>query len=161
MKRSTKWILSGVLATSTALGAGAIYAHQKFDGAFNGHARGHYMIGKLCGGQHQSRIDDVLGVVESFVDMDETQRASWDALVAEVRASSGTVDAACAEVTEAGMPASIPDKLALAETVLGASLDIMQRVRPEFTAFYATLSPEQRESLERLASHRRHHRGWH
>ncbi|MCH9674548.1 MAG: Spy/CpxP family protein refolding chaperone [Gammaproteobacteria bacterium] len=165
MKRGTKWLVGAAFVAAGTLGAGALYANQHIaEGGymhkqFGGHHGKGRMMRKLCSESRDEHIEDVINVVENFVEMTPDQQAAWGSLTDEVRASSARVDAACEELQATGRPSSLPQRLAVAETLMGAGYDVVQRLRPQFDAFYATLDADQQAALERMAKHRRHRRG--
>jgi hypothetical protein len=111
----------------------------------------------LCGEGRDQRIDGFVELVESFVTFTPEQGEAWQGLVAAVRTSSASIDAACAELAGAGPPRTAADKLGRLETMLAKGLDVVQQVRPAFDTFYATLNDQQKQAIDDLASRRRRH----
>ena len=60
----------------------------------------------------------------------------------------------CEEMEKTDTPVSAPDKLARVETLATTGLAILQRIRPAFERFYATLSAKQKKALDGLIAHR-------
>jgi hypothetical protein len=155
-------VASPALLADTPYGAVTAAASSAIPAHFGGwHHRGPRGGGgfrqHLCSGRHGERMDSFVALVESFVDFTPEQGAAWQQLVAAARASSGSIGEACAELADAGVPTAATDKLARIETMLTTGLDIVQRLRPKFDDFYATLNDDQKKAIDDLMSHRGRH----
>ena len=131
--------------------------HHQYAGMGRRGHRGHrFMMKRICGPEREERIDDVLNLVESFVQMNPTQLSAWNALAKEVRASNEPVERACTTLKAEGESTSLPARISRMETLLGTGYELVQRIRPKFESFYETLSPEQQKALDRMTKRHRH-----
>lgn len=173
-------ILAGAAVVLALGAAGAVAAHQS--GAWRGHGgwhggwRGHHEMGfggpmhRLCRGDLAEKADHVLVRLEHRVKPTEAQKASFDELKEAMRSAAGKISAACPPKPEAAKdgerpPAkSVPERLAMAESQLAATLDAVRTVRPAAEKFYAALSDDQKRELSQIAGRHggkfggRHHR---
>ena len=84
------------------------------------------------------------------------QRAAWQELAKRLRAATVTFGEARDNAHAEGMSAK--ERLAQAENMMAAGLAALQSLRPAFDAFYGTLTPAQRKTLDAFAAHRHHSR---
>lgn len=150
------WSTVWPTAPSYAAGVVARQAHFGGHGGWrDGHGRGHGRgMAMICGDRRDRRIEDGLAFVEGFVDFTPEQTTAWGELTSAVRAGSATIGEKCEELEKAGTPESTPDRLARFEAMAATGLAILQRIRPAFERFYATLSDKQKKALDDLTSHR-------
>ncbi len=113
-------------------------------------------LAMLCSDRRDQHMEDALGFIESFVTFTPEQTAAWTNLTDAVQASSASIGQACADTDLANTPKNAPEKLARLETLMTVGLEVVQQVRPPFDAFYAVLSEEQQDALDRLVSRGRH-----
>ena len=118
------------------------------------HGGGHKLM-RLCSERRDERLADLVVFVESFVDFTPEQTGAWTELTTALDSGSARIDTACGELRTAGKPETAPDRLARFEVLLEAGLDAVREVRPAFEGFYAVLDAEQKDALDRLATHRR------
>ena len=138
-----------VLAAEAAVAAVAFGgSHQGWSGGRHGRGLAH-----LCGPRRDAHIEDAIGTIEDFVTFTLPQDAAWSELTAAVRESSTTVAEACRELTDAEVPGAAPARLARFATMVGAGLEVLNRVRPPFDAFYQTLDEKQRKRIDKLFDH--------
>ncbi len=141
-------------APSYAAGVAARQVHFGDHGGWRhgrGHARGMAMV---CGERRDRRIEHGLAFVEGFVNFTPDQTTAWSELTKEIRTGSAAIGEKCEEMEKAGMPESVPDRLQRFETLATTGLGILQRIRPVFERFYATLSDKQKKAIDDLVSHR-------
>lgn len=119
--------------------------------------RGGHGMAMICGEHRDERLDRMINMVESFVDLEAGQQDAWNRLTETLRASSAAVGETCEEIEAAGEPDTAPEKLARMETMMATGLGAMRDVRPAFEAFYETLNEKQQKALDDLAEHRRRH----
>ncbi len=136
---------AGVAARQVGFGGHGGWRHG------GGHGRGMHMI---CTDRRDRNIEKGIAFVEGFVNFIPEQTTAWGELTQVIRAGSATIGEKCKEHEKADMPASAPDKLARFETMATTGLAIVQRIRPAFDRFYATLSDKQKKALDDLMSHR-------
>lgn len=173
MQRRTKFILGGIsgallLAGATVYSVGvptvaghaasligpkAAMAASGHRGWGRGRGRG---FARICGDQRNERLEDGIEFADAFLKLEAGQTEAWNKLTASLRAGSARVGQACDSLKAEGWPEKAPEKLAVAETVMTAGLDIVKEVRPSFEAFYATLDDKQKAALDGLLDrHRR------
>ena len=118
--------------------------------------RHHRGPGHFCAAARGERLEHAVDFVQSFVDFTPEQDAAWQDFTASLMTGRERVRAACDELEQAEDPMQAPDALARAESMLTAGLEVVREVRPAFDRFYATLSEDQKEALDRLVNrHRR------
>ncbi len=141
-------------APSYAAGVAARQVHFGGHGGWRhgrGHARGMEMI---CSDRRDQRIEHGLAFIEGFVNFTPEQTTTWGELTKEIRAGSATVGEKCEELKNTDTPESVPDRLQRFESLATTGLGILQRIRPAFERFYASLSDKQKKAIEDLISHR-------
>ncbi len=136
---------AGVAARQVHFGGGGGWRHGR------GHGRGMAMI---CSDRRDERIEHSLAFVEGFVNFTPEQTTTWGELTKEVRAGSALIGEKCEELENAGIPDSTPDRLQRFESLATTGLGILQRIRPAFERFYASLSDKQKKAVDDLISHR-------
>ena len=158
-------VLTGALVAGSAIwpnapsyAAGAVARQVHFGGhggwhrgGGHGHGRGMAMI---CSERRDERLEKVLAFVEGFVSLTPEQTTAWGELTETIRAGSATIGEKCVELEDAGTPETAPDKLARIESMATTGLTLLQRVRPAFEGFYATLSDKQKKALDDMIAHR-------
>jgi hypothetical protein len=141
-------------APSYAAGVVARQAHFGGHGGWH-HGRGHGRgMATICSERRDQRIEHGLAFVEGFVNFTPEQTTAWSELTDVVRAGSASIGEKCEELEKTGMPESVPDRLQRFETLASTGLGILQRIRPAFERFYATLSDKQKKAVDDLISHR-------
>ncbi len=147
------------IKSSLAAGIAAGKAHfgGRHDGGWRGGDRGGHGLGRICGERRAERIDDLVAFVEGFVDFTPAQTQAWNNVTEAVRAGSASIDQTCSDLAKGDRPETAPERLARVETIMATGLDVVQRIRPAFTAFYQTLTEKQRKAIDDLiAKYRRH-----
>lgn len=152
MKRSNV-ILTGTLAAvlgTIGLSQAGSWGHRWHGGGHEGGPRGG--LRHLCSPERSERVEQMLEAISGFVNFSAEQQRAWDALSQTVQEVNTDFDARCQGLDEA--PATAPERVALLETLLGDGLAAVQRLRPAFENFYATLTPEQQAILDRVSQRR-------
>ncbi|WP_420560785.1 Spy/CpxP family protein refolding chaperone [Tepidicaulis sp.] len=116
----------------------------------------HRGAGRFCEGGAERHLGKLEEYVDAFGGFTAPQRAAWDELVGSLRASVLLFNDVCAELETAERESTAPGRLALAEEAIQAAAAAMQKVRPSFEAFYATLDEDQRALLDRAFAHGEH-----
>lgn len=109
---------------------------------------------RICSDQRDDWLAERIELIEEFVTFTSAQAPAWKELTQAVDAASAKVDAACEPFEAADRPATAPARLEQAELMLATGLDVVQGLRPAVDGFYATLEPEQKAALDRMASRR-------
>ena len=138
---------AGVMARQVHFGGHGGWRH----GHGRGHARGMAMI---CSDQRNERIEHGLAFVEGFVNFTPDQTTAWGELTEAIRAGSATIGEKCAELENTDTPDTAPERLQRFETLATTGLGILQRIRPAFDRFYATLSDKQKKAIDDVISRR-------
>jgi hypothetical protein len=110
-----------------------------------------------CAARYAGRIDDLERFATAFLRLTPEQAEAWRELVAALRAATSALDRACADGTLASAGRDVPATLAQVERWLDTGLAAVRAIRPPAEAFYATLSPEQRGTLDELVARRHRH----
>ncbi len=145
---------STIWPTAPSYAAGVVARQVHFGGHGgwrHGNGRGMAMI---CSEGRDQRIEHGLAIVEGFVNFTPEQTTAWSELTDAIRAGSVTIGEKCEQLEKTGMPESAPDRLQSFETLASTGLGILQRIRPAFERFYATLSDKQKKAVDDLISHR-------
>ncbi len=149
---------STVWPTAPSYAAGVVARQVNFGGhgaGHDGHGRGHGRgMAMICSDRRDGRIENGLAFVEGFVNFSPEQTTAWNELTDAVHAGSATIGERCEELEKAGVPESAPDRLRHFEAMATTGLAILQRIRPAFESFYATLSDKQKKALDDLSAHR-------
>ena len=111
-------------------------------------------IRALCSDRRDGWLAERIGVIEAFVSFTPTQAPAWQNLKGAIDEASVKVGVACADFEDAGRPVTAPEHLERAEVLLATGFDVVQGLRPAVDGLYATLEPEQRAALDRLARRR-------
>ena len=151
-----------VQPSGPAYAAGAVYRQAHFGGDHDRHReranfRGHRAVAMVCSDRRERTIETVTGFVEGFINFTPEQQKSWKDLTQAVDEGSALIGQTCDKVGPKEAQLSAPENLARIETVLATGLSVVQKLRPAFAKFYATLSEKQQKALESLLA-RRHSR---
>jgi len=104
-------------------------------------------------GGFEQRTERLIGFVERTLALDGDRQAAWQALAERLRAAAAAFRRAHGNGDAEGSGAK--DRLAEAERMMAAGLAALRSLRPAFDAFYDTLTPEQRRSLDAVAARHR------
>ena len=167
----TKKILFGTVAV-IGLGAGAlaisgvgsqsmntaklelISAAAASGGGFHrGHRRGHGAK-MICSDRRAEKLEDAIGFAEAFFSFNAEQKTAWDGLAGALRDGSDTIGRHCEALKDGDGQTNAAGRLARVETMLTAGLEVVQKVRPAFDGFYATLDKDQQAALDKLVQRR-------
>lgn len=91
-----------------------------------------------------------LAFVRTTIEITPAEQQAWQRFSAAAESSIAPLAGACAALAQQHQPASLPDRLRLAETFAAAHLQVLQSIRPALAQLYQTLTPEQREQLDAL-----------
>ena len=125
-------------------------------GFHRGRHRGHGAR-MICSDHRTEKLDDALGFVEAFFSFNAEQKTAWNGLAGALRDGSDVIGKHCAAIKDKSEVPSAAGKLAQIETMLTAGLEVVQKVRPAFDGFYATLDRDQQAALDKLIQRRGHH----
>ncbi|WP_072391699.1 Spy/CpxP family protein refolding chaperone [Hyphomicrobium sp. CS1GBMeth3] len=172
MTRKGKFILAGVAATTVGLAAAGAMAQRghyweghKWDGKerhFRHHGGGAGLLGlpfggpgfRVCGGNVAERADHMMVRIEHRVKPTEEQKTTFEEFKTAARAAATKLSEACpprperAEDGKRQRPTPI-ERLAQTQAGLETSLEALKSFRPAAEKFYASLSDEQKQKLER------------
>ena len=169
MSRTTKIVLGTVAAVG--IGAGVlmfsgvgsqsmntaklelISAASASGGFHRGHRRGHGAR-MICSDRRAEKLEDAIGFAEAFFSFNAEQKTAWDGLAGALRSGSDTIGKHCETIKANTGETSATGKLAQVETMLTAGLEVVQKVRPAFDGFYATLDKDQQAALDKLIQRR-------
>ena len=101
------------------------------------------LFGRMCGPRAAGFAEWRLDRLERVIKPTEAQRAKFDEFKAASNKAAETIRAAC----PTDVPATIVGRIEAMEKRLDAMLQAIKTVRPALDAFYATLSDEQKASL--------------
>lgn len=154
--------LAAIAATTLSIGSATVVAAETkaasvMFGRHHGRRHGGNHIAHICSPARGEKVEQGISFVENFMTFTAPQQQAWDGLAVAIRSGNDRVDEACSTLKDGRLPQSATGKFAMMETVLGAGLEIVTKVRPAFDRFYNTLNSKQRKSLDDLLSRR--HRG--
>jgi hypothetical protein len=120
---------------------------------------------KMCLNQNARRVGQ-RAYMKERLELKPEQMALWTAFEKASDDASAKQKATCATLpAEIKGPVSLTDRMGMQETFMKSRLERLQAVKPSLTALYASLTPEQREVLDRSGGrrggrggHHRHHR---
>ena len=113
-------------------------------------------MGWMCSPQSAGLAEWRKDRIEQLVKPTENQRKALDDLQAASTKAAQVVTDACPKE----FPASAPARLELMEKRMEAMLTALKTVRPAFDAFYATLTDEQKATLNSRGPRRWGWHGW-
>ena len=147
-----------VRPTVASYAAETLVQNAHFGGRGNHHGwrhggRGHAMI---CSDRRDKRLNNVIALVEGFVDFTPAQTQQWNELTTAARAGSTSIGTTCEELAKAPAPKTAPERLARVETMVTTGLGLIRQIRPAFDGFYASLSDTQKKALDDMISRHRH-----
>ena len=124
-------------------------------GGFRGHRHGggHGMM-RVCGPQRSEKLEDGIGFVEAFFSFNAEQKTAWTGLASALRDGSEAIGKHCEAMKDGKRETTATGKLARVETMLTAGLEVVQKVRPAFDRFYATLDEKQQAALNKIIDRR-------
>lgn len=100
----------------------------------------------------------LLAFAEVKLGLTEAQKPAFAKLTEQIKASEQPLDALCQSIKDGPHPTTLPDHLAFMEKMGEARLKALQMARPAIEAFYAQLTPTQKETADHLMAHGGHHR---
>lgn len=102
------------------------------------------LFGRMCGPRAVGFAEWRLDRIERVIKPTEAQRAKFDEFKAASTKAAETMGAAC----PTDVPTTMVGRIEAMEKRLDAMLQAVKSVRPALEAFYATLSDEQKASLD-------------
>lgn len=91
----------------------------------------------------------IAGYLKSKLRLRPNQREAWQNLENAAQAAIEKLHAACESLPiEASAPASLPDMMEMVEAEMSARLELLRATREPLLALFATLTPEQRRTLQ-------------
>ena len=143
MNRKSKLVIAGLGAV--ALVIGSAFAVAQYGMGWRGHGmRGGgpaFHMGMFCG--DGARVDRMLERLEERLKPTEGQKAPFEEFKAAAKTAAGKVKGACP--IEA--PRNVTERFGMAEKRLEAALDAVRTVRPAADKLYASLSDEQKATV--------------
>jgi hypothetical protein len=133
-------------AVTSEDGSGKMH-RRHWRGRHGKHGRG---FGRFCSDRHGRRFDRLTGVVEGLMTFTPVQDKAWKSLTSTMDTEKASIKKDCDELKAAGRPNTASQKLARMEKVLSSRLASLQRVRPAFDEFYATLNKKQKSAIDNL-----------
>ena len=91
-----------------------------------------------------------LAFVRTKLEVTTDEEQAWQRFSAAARHSVGALAASCAALAQQHQPVTLPDRLALAEKMAAAHLQVIQSLQPALAELYSALTPEQRQRLDAL-----------
>jgi hypothetical protein len=96
-----------------------------------------------------------LAFLRTKLEITGTEEPDWQRFSAAARQSVAALAAPCAALAQQHQPTTLPDRLALAEKMAAAHLQVIQSLQPALADLYSGLTPEQRQRLDALPFGRR------
>jgi hypothetical protein len=91
----------------------------------------------------------MVGYLKSKLRLQPNQREAWQKLENAAQAAIEKLHAACESLPiEASAPAPLPDMMEIVEAEMSARLELLRATREPLLALFATLTPEQRRTLQ-------------
>jgi hypothetical protein len=91
----------------------------------------------------------MVGYLKSKLRLQPNQREAWQKLENAAQAAIEKLHAACESLPiEASAPAPLPDMMEMVEAEMSARLELLRATREPLLALFATLTPEQRRTLQ-------------
>lgn len=101
-----------------------------------------------------ARVAGGLAYAEARLGLTDTQKPGWTRLADTVKGATQPIKQACASIDFNNPPDTLPERLERMDKMVSAGATLFQTVRPAITDFYNTLTPEQKQTADRLMEHR-------
>ncbi len=98
----------------------------------------------------EALLAGALAFLRSKLEITGAEEDAWQRFSASARQSMAALAEPCAALAQQHQPATLPDRLALAEKMAAAHLQVIQSLQPALAELYSALTPEQRERLDAL-----------
>jgi hypothetical protein len=91
-----------------------------------------------------------LAFVHTKLEITAGEEQAWQRFGAAAQHSMAALAEPCATLAQQHQPTTLPDRLALAEKMAAAHLQVLQSLQPALGELYSALTPEQRQRLDAL-----------
>lgn len=91
-----------------------------------------------------------LAFLHTKLEITGAEEQAWQRFGAAARQSVAALAEPCAALAQQHQPMPLPDRLALAEKMAAAHLQVIQSLQPALADLYSALTPEQRQRLDAL-----------
>jgi hypothetical protein len=91
-----------------------------------------------------------LAFAHTKIEITGAQEQAWQRFSDAARHSMAALAEPCAALAQQHQPTTLPDRLALAEKMAAAHLQVIQSLQPPLAELYSALTPEQRQRLDAL-----------
>lgn len=151
MKRvllTTAALAIGLGLSVPVLAQGGADKGDKGPGAGRGDWAGRH-FSRMCE-DREAHLAGMLAFAEKKLAITDQQRPAWTKLADAARASQKPMQDICVRFKDQPAPATLPQRLERAETMMQAHLQQLQQIRPALTDLYAQLTPDQQKTADRL-----------
>jgi hypothetical protein len=97
-------------------------------------------------------VEGRIAFLKAELQITDAQMPAWTAFAETMRTDAAAMKAAQGEMMKAGMPATMPDRMALRHKMMSARLAMMDRSEAGVKALYPALSPDQRKAFDQMMS---------
>jgi hypothetical protein len=146
MKRKSKLLIGGLVLM--VIGAGTTFALAQYSTGWRGHGdtRGHkgFRLDMFCGDSEV--VDRLLTRLEDRIKPTDAQKTVFADFKTAAKSAANKIKGAC----PIERPRNLPERFAMAEKRVEATLDAVRTVRPAADKLYAVLSDEQKAQMNGL-----------
>jgi LTXXQ motif family protein len=146
MIRKSNLLISGLVIV--VIGAGTTFAIAQYGTGWRGHhdMRGHmgFRLDMFCG--DSTLVDRLLSHLEDRVKPTDVQKAVFADFKTAAKAAADKIKSAC----PIERPRNVPERFAMAEKRVEATLEAVRTIRPAADKLYAALSDEQKAQMNGL-----------
>jgi periplasmic protein CpxP/Spy len=152
------WVLpaAGVLALGGAWAVAQTAAPTGPMGQERFVMRFHAMPGhRMICDNRDALLAGALAFLNAKIEITTGEEPAWQRFSEAAKRSAAALDAPCDALQHQKEPATLPDRLAIAEKMATAHLQLIETLRPAVSDLYSALTPEQRQRLDALPFGRR------
>jgi hypothetical protein len=110
------------------------------------------MAGRVGMGMPFEHVEGRIAFLKAELQITDAQLPAWNAFAETMRADAASMKAMQAEMMKGGMPATMPDRMALGHKMMSNRLAMMDHSEASMKALYAVLSADQRKTFDQLMS---------
>ena len=98
----------------------------------------------------EALLAGALAFVRTKLEITAAEEQAWQRFSAAAQHSMAALAEPCTALAQQHQPTTLPDRLALAEKMAAAHLQVIQSLQPALAELYSALTPEQRQRLDAL-----------
>jgi hypothetical protein len=104
----------------------------------------------MMGARHGEHVEGRLAFLKTELKITEAEMPQWNAFADAVRANAKSVTGMRESMAARGAAKTLPDRLALAKSVMSAHLEALDKTTEALTKLYDVLSAEQKKTADEI-----------